>query len=90
MESTLMSGEELMRVGTALYTSQIRGVVEIADNENKICVIDVLSGDYEIDKTGVLSGRRLRERRPQGQFWGERIGHPEGYAFGPAMRSAAK
>lgn len=90
MEKTKLSGEELMRLGTELYAAQIRDTVETQENENKICVVDVLSGDYEIDRTGVLAGARLRERRPEGAFWGERIGHPEGYTFGVSTRVAGK
>ncbi len=37
-------------------------------------VIDIDSEDYELDKNALVANDRIRLRRPEGNFWVERVG----------------
>lgn len=54
---------EQKRRGEAIYAAQIRHRLAPADSD-KFVLIDVLSGDYEIDDRAARAIIRLRERRP--------------------------
>jgi peptide subunit release factor RF-3 len=75
------SKEELARHGQELYESGIRQQVE-AGNEGKIVVIDIETGEFEVDDTVMAATDRLFERIPDAQPWTIRIGHRAVYHFG--------
>lgn len=54
---------EQQRRGEAIYAAQIRHRLAPADS-GKFVLIDVFSGDYEIDDRAARAIIRLRERRP--------------------------
>ena len=54
---------EQKRRGEAIYDAQIRHRIAPADSD-KFVLIDVLSGDYEIDDRAARAIIRLRQRRP--------------------------
>ena len=54
---------EQKRRGEAIYDAQIRHRIAPADSD-KFVLIDVLSGDYEIDGRAARAIIRLRERCP--------------------------
>ena len=54
---------EQERRGEAIYDAQIRHRLAQADAD-KFVLIDVLSGDYEVDDRAARAIIRLRERRP--------------------------
>ena len=54
---------EQKRRGEAIYDAQIRHRIAPADSD-KFVLIDVLSGDYEIDGRSAPARIRLRARRP--------------------------
>jgi hypothetical protein len=85
--STIMEGEEGQPMGQARYTREeiahrgeelyeqrIRSAVEPA-NEGKIIVIDIETGDYEIDEDHLAANARARAKRPDAILYGMRIGH---------------
>ena len=57
--------EEKKRLGEEIYNAQIRPLIGPED-ENKYVIVDVLSGDYEVDENPASAGRKLRARRPDG------------------------
>ena len=67
--------DEADRRGIELYEQQIRPRLRPED-DNKYVVLDIDTGDYEIDTDSYSAIMRLRGRRPTGQFWLERAGHP--------------
>ena len=85
-----ISKEEIARRGEELYEEQIRPDVETEANMGKVIVIDVKSGDYEIDDVGLRASRRLRERHPDAVLLGLRIGYDavEGFGGGPQQIKA--
>jgi hypothetical protein len=85
MSDSHLSKEEIARRGEELYEQRIRPKVETEANVGKIIVIDVKSGDYEIDDVGLRASRRIRTRHPNAVLLGLRIGYDavEGFGSGP-------
>ena len=67
--------------GRAIYNKTIRDKVEPTEN-GKVVVIDVNSGDWEIDADDATALFRLLKRRPDAFTWAERVGHPSVYNMG--------
>ena len=86
-----MSNDEIARRGKEWYENSIRAVVETEANDFKIILIDVLTGDYEIDNdaNAVALSRRMHAKHPASFFYKMRIGYPVVYSFGgvPLMPS---
>ena len=68
--------------GERIYTKNIKADIDLEKESGKFVIIDVDSGDYEIDKRDAVASRRLHERRPNGVFYGIRIGFPAAYRMG--------
>jgi hypothetical protein len=84
MEHAVYNAEEVGRRGRELYEQNIRARVETEDNIGKIVMIDVDSGDYEIDPVGLQASKRLRVRHPDAVLLALRIGYDAVDAFGGA------
>ncbi len=79
------SGEELEERARELYV-RLRPQVETSENIGKLIVLDVESGDYEIDdETGIASSRRLQARHPQAALFALRIGYKTAVSFCGAL-----
>ena len=76
--------EDASLVGRAIYKEEILPLLK-ADDKGKVVVIDVNSGDYEIDYDDAAAMFRLIERRPAAFTWSERVGysavHRMGFGF---------
>ncbi len=79
-----LGGEEVERRGQEIYERQIRADVE-ADRRGEICVIDVETGDYVIDRTMLSASKRLLARHPAGALWAVRIGYDAVYSLGGGL-----
>jgi hypothetical protein len=75
------SGEEIEKRGEEWYEQSIRPKVE-AGNKGKICVIDIETGEYEIDDTMLAASRRALAKHPGAALWALRIGYDTVYSFG--------
>ena len=79
---------ELRKIGERaeeFYEQKLRTQVETDDNIGKIILIDVNSGDYEIDDVSIEASRRLKARRPDAEPCGLRIGYSAAYSFGGTL-----
>jgi hypothetical protein len=79
------SGEEIARRGQELYERSLRSKVETEENIGKQIVIDVETGEYEIDEDGLAASRRLMAKRPDAALYGARIGFNAVYALGGTL-----
>jgi hypothetical protein len=70
------SKEEIVRRGEELYEQQIRGQIDEERNKGKALVIDIETGDYEIDEDGLAAARRAQARHPDAALYAMRIGYP--------------
>ena len=64
-----------------LLYEQIKSKIEYPENIGKMVVMDVESGDYEIDKMGLESSERLQLRHPGSTLFAMRIGYKYAASF---------
>lgn len=76
------SKEEFARRGDEIYERDIRPRVEPAD-EGKFVVIDIETGEYEVDQDELAASDRLLARKPDAQMWTRRVGSRYARRFGP-------
>ena len=60
---------------------RVRDDVETPDNIGKFIVMEVESGDYEIDEQGIESSHRLQARHPGAALYALRIGYKTAVSF---------
>jgi hypothetical protein len=65
--------------------AQLRDEIETDENIGRIVAIDVRTGAYEIADEILAAADRLRDRHPDAQVWGERIGYDAVYAIGGTL-----
>jgi hypothetical protein len=79
------STEEIGQRGQELYDKSIRAQIETEENLGKLVVIDIETGDYEIDSDGLAAGDRLLAKHPEAALYALRIGYDAVYTFGGAL-----
>lgn len=67
--------------GQALYDAQIRAQVE-EEHRGKFLILDVNTGDYEIDTEDIIASERLLARKPEAILFGVRVGYRAAYRLG--------
>jgi hypothetical protein len=85
MPHARLTNEEIDRRGQELYDRQIRAQVETPENTGKQIVIDVETGEYEIDDDGLKASRRLMAKHPDAALYGLRIGYNAVYTIGGVL-----
>ncbi len=75
------SSAEIVQRGQVLYDQQIRAHVE-ASHAGKFLVLDIETGDYEIDVDDVAALQRAKARHPDAAFYILRVGTPTAYRLG--------
>ena len=73
--------DEVAARGEAIYEQQIRAKVE-AEHKGKFLVIDIETGDYQIDDDDLVATKRALAKRPEAVLYGLRIGYPAAYRLG--------
>jgi hypothetical protein len=68
------TNEQISEIGRKIYEERIRKLVE-PDRIGHYVVIDIGTGDYEVDQDHLAAGLRLIDRRPNGARYGIKIGH---------------
>lgn len=71
--------KETAERGRKLYEERIRALVDPDVHYGKFVVIDVETGDYEIDKRDIVATKRLLERHPGAVTYGVRVGFATAY-----------
>jgi hypothetical protein len=74
--------EEVAAKANEMYVNGIQQQVEIPDNIGKMLTIDVETGEYFIDKTGVEGMMLLKAKRPAARLFTMRIGYSAAVGFG--------
>ncbi len=70
---------EVRALGEAIYRDQVRSKIGPVENGTFV-VIDVETGDYEVDAWDADATRRLLERRPAAVTHAVRVGHRAAYS----------
>jgi hypothetical protein len=73
--------EETRRLGEAWFKNAIESQVKGCDPWDCVA-IDILSGDFEVDKNVLTAIDRLRARRPNAEIWSRRVGFPYMHRIG--------
>jgi hypothetical protein len=81
MMQATFNPEEIAHRGQAIYAEKIRDKVEPA-HKGKALVLDIKSGDYEIDADEDAACDRIEARRPDGVFYLMRVGYPASLFIG--------
>lgn len=75
-----VDGDEAAAIGRAIYREKIRPLVH-PQHKGKLVVIDLETGDYEMDYDSVTARERLEERRPECFTFTVRVGYRAAYSF---------
>ena len=67
--------------GQAIYREKIRPLVH-PQHKGRMLVMDIESGDYEIDDREIVASERLWERRPDAITLSIRVGYKAAYSRG--------
>jgi len=82
------SKEEFARRGDEIYERNVRPQIKKSDN-GKFVVIDIETGDFEIDTDELAASDRLLARKADAQMWVTRVGSRYARRFGPRYRSGS-
>jgi len=88
MRQTHYTPEEVAARGEALYAERIRAEVEAA-HKGKFVVVDIETGDFEVDNDDLAATKRALAKRPDAVLYGLRIGSLVAYRLGRTTRSCA-
>ena len=83
------TSEEITRRGQALYDERLRADVDTR-HRGKFLVLDIESGEYEIDVDELTALQRAKRKKPDAALYILRIGYPAAYRIGrvfPRSRS---
>lgn len=75
MAHLMFNNSEIAERANLLYEQQIRTRVE-AQNKGRFLVLDVETGDYEIDDDHLKASDRAAAKRPNARLFAFRIGYP--------------
>ncbi len=81
MPATKYTPEEIAARGEAIYDRDIRSKVE-GLHHGKFLVLDIETGDYEIDDKDITATKRALAKRPDAVLYGLRIGYRAAYRLG--------
>lgn len=70
--------DEVESRGEEIHERQIRQNVE-AGNKGKFVVIDIVTGEYEVDEDDLQATKRALAKRSDAVLYGLRIGYPTAY-----------
>lgn len=81
--TTALTDDEVVRRGQQIYARQIAPRLEPGDR-GKFVIVNVETGDFEIDADDLAASRRAKERFEDAPLFTLRVGHPAAYRLGGA------
>ncbi len=84
-----IGSEEASQRGYAFY-DQIRAQIETEQNMGKIVVIDVETGDFEVDTDAIAATKRAYLKHPDAALLRLRIGYDAVDTFGGSLSQTVK
>jgi len=82
------SREEVAQRGDEIYEREVFPRMG-AEDEGKLALIDVQTGDYEVDRDEIAASDRLLARHPDAQVWTRQVGSRYARRFGPRFKTTA-
>ncbi len=89
MRTLPLPSDEIARRGNAWY-EKLRPVVETPQNIGRRIVINVQTGDYEIDADALAASHRLFDKEPDAALYEIRIGYTAAYSFGGFLKPTTR
>ena len=80
-ELAMLDGDTRAGIGRAIYREKIRPLVH-PQHKGKLLVIDLETGDYEMDYSSAQARDRLEERNPECFTYTVRVGFRAAFHFG--------
>ena len=74
--------DEVVQRGHTLYQQKIRAAVDKAENKGKMLVINIETGEWEMDVDDVAAARRAKARFGGAPLFSMRIGYSAAYRIG--------
>ena len=74
--------DEVVQRGQALYEQQIRAAVDTAENKGKMLVINIETGEWEMDADDVVAAQRAKVHFGDALLFSMRIGYSAAYRIG--------
>lgn len=90
MQAIFWTVEEVAERAKKFYENGIRQQVEFGDNIGKMIVIDAETGEYGIDKSGVETALKFKQKNPNARLFTMRIGYDVAVSFGGAIERIAE
>lgn len=87
-KETNTTREEVARRGDEIYEREVLPHLGPED-EGKFALIDVATGDYEVDRDEIAASDRLLARRPAARVWIRQVGSRFARRFGPRFKMTA-
>lgn len=81
MKQSSLSRAEIVACGEHIFNTQIRPQIP-SEHRGMYLVLDIDSGEYEVDREDLQATKRLLARCPEAVVYGLRIGHPSAYRLG--------
>lgn len=73
--------DEISDLGEKIYRERIKSQLPPSE-KGKFVIIDVVSGDYEMDEDYITASDRLWERRPDAVGYWVKVGYKAAFHFG--------
>ena len=89
MNQAKLTPEEISERGEEIYARNIRERMR-AEDIGKVVVIDITTGEYEIDRDHVAAATRMLAHSRGEDLYGIRVGSPVFYKLGGHSQSVAK
>ena len=80
--------EEVAKRGDEIYEREVLPRLG-PDDEGKFVLIDIATGDYELDWDEIAASDRLLARHPDAQVWMRQAGARYARRFGPRFKTSA-
>jgi hypothetical protein len=80
--------DEIARRGDEIYDSRVRPHLGPED-KGKFVLIDIESGDHELDRDEIAASDRLLARHPDARVWMVQVGSRSARRFGPRFKTSA-
>lgn len=81
----LLSPDDVAARGLTIYNARIKAQVE-PQHQDKFLMLDIHSGDYEVDEDDIAAEERLFARRREAVVYQLRVGSPAAYFMGRQCR----
>lgn len=86
MSALRPTAKEIVERGQVIYESRIRSLVE-RDHFGKYLVIDIETGEYEIDADHLIASNHAAAKHPDALLFAMRIGYRAGGRIGARSRA---